>query len=568
LPSSSSSRTFAAGALAGVVIWLCFFSHLGALGLVGPDEPRYAAVARDMAASGDWVTPRLYGQPWFEKPVFYYWSAAICFRFLGGNEIPARLPSAIAALIAALAMAWLAWKHYGPQAAWAALLIFPTCVAAIGFARAATPDMLFSAALALAITSAASVLRRCGALRSREEPRPTGSGSVTPAALFGACLAVATLAKGPAAIALAGGSTVLWAVLTGQWKPARRLAHPLAILSFCLVAVPWYALCGARNPGFLRTFLLLHNFERYLTPIFQHRQPFWFFGPILLIGLLPWTALLLGMIQDGMRLLRMGPWEDSPGLFFGCWVVFPVVFFSFSQSKLPGYLLPAFPPLAVLLASTLRLEDDSARNRWILAAVGLTWMALAFSISHWMNRLPVDGRAAVTGFGAGFFWAALGGGFVIALLAFFRWPLSAVAFAGLLLAALIEFSAVRILPRLDPYLSARGAASAAAASSAPRAELRVYRLERNWHYGLNFYLGRELPEWTSVLAGNSAPSGQVSGTAHPILVYTNAEGLAELASTGRKFRVLERGSPQLQLVQVESANGPLQPLAASSAERN
>jgi len=142
---------------AALTILTCLFSHLGAMGLAGPDEPRYAWIARSMATSGDWVTPRLYGQPWFEKPILHYWLGALGFNLNAPAEWAARLPSALAALAAALAIAWFAWKHYGIEEDLAgspvvlAPLIFSTTVAAVGFARAATPDMLFSACLALAM---------------------------------------------------------------------------------------------------------------------------------------------------------------------------------------------------------------------------------------------------------------------------------------------------------------------------------------------------------------------------------------------------------------------------------
>jgi 4-amino-4-deoxy-L-arabinose transferase-like glycosyltransferase len=223
--------------LAAAVLFVCFFSHLCALGLVGPDEPRYAAVARAMVETGDWVTPRLYGQPWFEKPALYYWGAAAAFRILGVSESAARLPSALAAALATLALAWAAWRLYGAAAGRAVLFILPTCVGSLAFARAATQDMLFSAALAAAMLTAHAV---CSPVRSENF---TESSAVLRKSLlgrfaFGFFLGVATLAKGPAGIALAGGSVALWALVSRRWREAFRLAHPLAIAAFCLPRFP------------------------------------------------------------------------------------------------------------------------------------------------------------------------------------------------------------------------------------------------------------------------------------------------------------------------------------------
>ena len=139
---------------------MCLFSGLGALGLVGPDEPRYAAIARAMAETHDWVTPRLWGTPWFEKPVLYYWTAGIAMRIFGVSEFAARLPSALAALLAVVAVAWTALRSYGVGAAWYSLLMLPTSVAMIGFSRAASPDMLFAGLLTAAMAVACEMLQK------------------------------------------------------------------------------------------------------------------------------------------------------------------------------------------------------------------------------------------------------------------------------------------------------------------------------------------------------------------------------------------------------------------------
>jgi 4-amino-4-deoxy-L-arabinose transferase-like glycosyltransferase len=141
-----------------VTLYFCYFHQLGVVGLMGPDEPRYAWIARDMAETGDWVTPRLYGRPWFEKPPLYYWGAAMCFKLFGVSEAAARSPSAISALLATLAMAWLAWRLYGAETARWLLLLLPTTVGMIGFSHAAATDMPFSAMLTIAMVCAAVVL--------------------------------------------------------------------------------------------------------------------------------------------------------------------------------------------------------------------------------------------------------------------------------------------------------------------------------------------------------------------------------------------------------------------------
>jgi 4-amino-4-deoxy-L-arabinose transferase-like glycosyltransferase len=166
-----------------LVIGVCLFSGLNALGLVGPDEPRYAAIARAMAETRDWVTPRLWGTPWFEKPILYYWAAATSIRLFGVSEFSLRLPSALAGLLAVAAAAWTALRSYGMRTACYALLMLPATVAMIAFARAATPDMLFAAFLTAALAAAIEILQK---------PRPGTLARI----LFGVFLGAGVLAKG------------------------------------------------------------------------------------------------------------------------------------------------------------------------------------------------------------------------------------------------------------------------------------------------------------------------------------------------------------------------------------
>src|SRR5438046_2118129 len=325
-------------ALIVVTLAVCYFSNLGAIGFVGPDEPRYAWIARDMAESGDWVTPRLYGKPWFEKPVLYYWMAAASFKLFGVSEAAARLPSALCALFAALSLAWLARRVYGEETARWLLLLLPTSVGMIGFSHAAATDMPFSGMLTIAMVCAAVVL---GLTRNENTPVIPRTPWIE-LILFGFFLGLAVLAKGPAAIILTGGAVFFWALITKRWRDAVRLLHPVAIVSFCATALPWYILCARRNPDFFHIFIIEHNFKRYLTPEFQHIQPFWYYVPVLSIALLPWLAVALGTFA-GWALKKFTFSLRHATLYFLGWGLFCLVFFSTSNSKPPGYILPGFP---------------------------------------------------------------------------------------------------------------------------------------------------------------------------------------------------------------------------------
>jgi 4-amino-4-deoxy-L-arabinose transferase-like glycosyltransferase len=522
-------ETIGFGLLVAAVIYACFFHGLTNLGLVGPDEPRYAAVAMEMLESGDWVTPRLWSRPWFEKPPLYYWAAASRFQMLGVSEFTARVPSVQTATLLTLALGWLAWRVYGAGTARAVLLMFPTCVGVFGFARAATTDMMFSAFLGLAMICAA-VLVECAA---GTKPRRYWL------LLFGATLGMATLAKGPAAVVLTAGSAGLWALATRRWKAAFRLVRPEAVLVFFAVAAPWYALCALRHADFVETFLISHNIERYLTGVFRHEQPFWFYGPILLIGLVPWTPLLAGTLRDAIVRLRDAAWRESPGLFFACWVLFPLLFFSLSKSKLPGYILPVFPALVLLLARSVTRPAEGKResSSGLLAAVGVTVAALAFSAGFWTRKLP-DG-ASIPAAGTWILLLAVCGG-VIAAMGLAGRSRPAQAATAVLVAAAVFGVSQFVLPQLDAHLSPRAAARALEAEQKPGESVAVLGLHRAWHYGANFYLGRELPVWSP----DSVPGEW--------LVLAGPRGLAELRRQSIPYLVVREISAQAALIRVTS----------------
>jgi 4-amino-4-deoxy-L-arabinose transferase-like glycosyltransferase len=512
---SSLAARIAWSILIVVTLYVCYFSHLGAIGFVGPDEPRYAWIARDMAETGDWVTPRLYGKPWFEKPPLFYWGAAVSFKLFGVSEAAARLPSALSALLATLALAWLALRLYGAETTRWLLLLLPTTVGMIGFSHAAATDMPFSGMLTIAMVCAAVAL---GLTRDAESPVIPQTPWLA-LILFGFFLGLAVLAKGPAAIILSGGAIFFWALFTKRWRDAFRLFHPAAIAAFCLTALPWYILCAHRNPDFFRIFIIEHNFKRFLTPEFQHIQPFWYYLPIILIALLPWPPILAKIASDLRRSSELKFWSLSPELFFICWILFAVVFFSASKSKLPGYVLPAIPPLGLLIsrAVSLHMRKIVQANRWIGITVGATLFVLGVLSSFQSETLHLTPVAL----------ALVGGGLVSAVLGSLQRFAPCLIFS--LLTILLSINLVMSgtsRQAIDSSASARPAAQGAI-DHLPSQELEAvatYKLQRGLPFGLNFYFHRELNEW-------SAPVGRSS------VIFTSQKGSRELEQMGiRCFR--------------------------------
>lgn len=529
---ASSPRPFSglpAILLAAAILWTTLFACAGAIGLIGPDEPRYVSIARSMAESGDWVTPRLNGEPWFEKPILYYWTAAAAFRVLGASDGAARVPSALAALAATLALAAVCARAYGPGAAFALVLIMPTCGLLMGFAHGASTDMVFSGTLGVALALAATIVGDQARTENQPAAMPGGlTGGRHPGWLlgWGAALGVAVLAKGPAAILLAGGSVGLWALLTRRWADAFRLAHPLAIGAALVVALPWYVLCAQRNPDFFQVFIIEHNVQRFLTPVFEHQQPFWYFGVVLLLGLVPWTALLVPVLRDA-RAWASGRHGQHVALLAACWALVTLVFFSLSKSKLPGYILPAFPPAAFLMARVAARDADAQAPSLChaLMVIGTTFALLTAAVlgvaAGGGAFLSQDARLVLADLhvpaAAGLLVA--GSGVAIAVLARRRQAWAALTMTSALTAALLLTVGTLSLPAMDARLTARPAA-AVAVQAAGDGPIALYRLERAWKYGLEYYTRRVVPAWD----GHSAS-----------VVVTSPDGAAALRALGHRI---------------------------------
>jgi 4-amino-4-deoxy-L-arabinose transferase-like glycosyltransferase len=474
-------------------LYICYFHALGVLGFVGPDEPRYAWIAREMEESGDWVTPRLYGKPWFEKPALYYWGAAISFKLFGVTEAAARLPSAFSALLCTLAIAWLAWRVYDAETARWLLLLLPTTVGMIGFSHAAATDMPFAGMLTIAMVFAAGIL---GLTRNENSPVLPRTPWLAPL-LFGFFLGLAVLAKGPAAIVLSGGAILLWAVITKRRRDAFRCLHPVAIATFCLTALPWYILCARRNPDFFRVFFIEHNFKRYLTPEFQHIQPFWFYVPIVLIAFVPWTLPLLWSAISGSLWLWRKKNISQLTIFLLCWPAFCLLFFSASKSKLPGYILPAVPPIGLLLArSYVRLVPEFEKSFWCLLVTYASSVAL-FGLFLWQffGSLQTTAEAG-TSVGIAILLFALANLLLAARRRFYQMHLTPATLCVIpILLLLCFFSPISSAFRINNLYSGRTIATELAANHIPSDQLYYASMHSGQQYSLSFYLHHEIQGW-------------------------------------------------------------------------
>jgi 4-amino-4-deoxy-L-arabinose transferase-like glycosyltransferase len=463
-----------------------FFYGLGAFGLVGADEPRYAQVAREMIERSDWVTPTLLGKPWLEKPALYYWEAMVAFRAFGVSDRAARLPEACdAALLVAAIYFFL--RRFRPGSEMDGALIAASCAGVVGFAHAAATDMPLAACFSIALLGWYAWYE---------------SGRHSYLAAFYIFIALGTLAKGPVAPALAAVIIFLFIALKRDWRAISRTLWIPGILLYLVVALPWYVAVQMRNPEFFRVFILEHNLARFSANVYHHPQPFWFYLPVFLLAMMPWAFALIVAVWERVRLIwveksqAFSSAEDSWSFFLLIWMLVPVLFFSASQSKLPGYILPAVPAGALLVSEFIAgrrgssAGDDRRFSLFFAAAHGIVCGALIFvalsaapvAISHHLawgrSTLVAAGVAIVLAFAIG---AALWSRNGVRLMA--RVTMFAVVVS---VAAVIRFAA----PVIDATQSARPIAESIQGFSQEAVPVALYRVHREQEYGLEFYLNR------------------------------------------------------------------------------
>ena len=471
--------------IAGFCAFL-FFYGLGQFGLIGADEPRYAQVAREMLERSDWITPVLGGQAWLEKPPLYYWQAMLAYSVFGVSDVAARIPAAIDATLLVIAV-YLFFRRFRRGVEVDAALITASCAGMIGYARAASMDMALAAAFSIGMLA-------WWAWRE--------SSKRAYLAAFYIFIALGMLAKGPVAPFLAAGVMVLFALGTREYRLVLKTLWLPGVLLFCAIALPWYVAVQLRNPQFFREFILEHNLARFSSDLYHHRQPFWYYLPVTALAFLPWTVFVIAAMVQPLR----SWWADrntvSPepdlewqfSLFACCWLVVPVVFFSISQSKLPGYILPSIPAGAVLLAAYVRqrLADEqnvskalAVLHALLAAAPIVPSLLIAYVIAE--HRLPA-GRPMLIALAIAFVLCA-----AIALTLVSRLRLRMLRFVTLIpvvlsVAAVLKLGATAI----DQKLSVRPLAAEISSVETHPLQLAVYGVPREMEYGLAFYRNRPI----------------------------------------------------------------------------
>jgi 4-amino-4-deoxy-L-arabinose transferase-like glycosyltransferase len=354
-----------------MLVWLCivvlcvWFGTLDARHLLKSDEGRYAEIAREMFATGDWVTIRYNGLKYFEKPPFHLWMTALAYHAFGVGDWQARLWGAVSGMVGLIMTALAAQRWFGPRVGWlTAMVLLATPTWNLG-SHFNSLDMSVSAALACVL---ATLLI---AQHPSTDPRARRRWMIASWSAMG----VAVLTKGLIGIALPGLVLIAYTIVSRDWQLWRRLNLLIGALWFSVIVAPWFVLVSLRNPEFASFFFIHEHWQRYTSTVHQRSAPFWYFVPQLLIGFLPWLGLTRGMhraVKDDLATHN----SFKPLLLLCVWPAVIFVFFSLSGSKLPGYIIPLFPALAILAALALDRLTSAAWGRQLLGMSIVATLAL------------------------------------------------------------------------------------------------------------------------------------------------------------------------------------------------
>jgi 4-amino-4-deoxy-L-arabinose transferase-like glycosyltransferase len=502
-----------------------FFFGLAFFGLIGADEPRYAQVAREMLARHDWITPTLGGKPWLEKPPLYYWQAVLAYRIFGVSDWAARLPSAVDATLMVV-VTYLFLRRFRPGFQLDGALMTASAAGIIGFARAASTDMPLAATFTIALLAWYAWYE---------------SKSRRFLALFYCFLALGMLAKGPVAPLLAALIIVIFAVATSDYRLLGRTLWVPGIVLFCALVLPWHIAVQIKNPEFFRIFILQHNLARFGTNLYHHPEPFWYYLPVTLLGLIPWTVFVVTSLAETVSVWwrerrQILDSERALDVFLVIWLAVPVAFFSLSQSKLPGYIVPALPAGTLLLSEYVRRRVANSESPSIflivlhaITAAAPIVPALMIQYLILQHRLPWGKVGAIRLAPA----AGLAIGIAITLRT--KLGLGALRFVTLVPVLLSIWALLGSAPALDSMLSVRPLANEIGHLETKPLPLAVAGVSRETEFGLAFYRNQVIDRYES---------GEVPADEHLLIAPEGSQTAIAKQLAGRRVSYLGSFAPQ------------------------
>ncbi|MBF0097181.1 MAG: glycosyltransferase family 39 protein [Magnetococcales bacterium] len=352
------------------VLW---FALLGYRDLNEPDEGRYAEIPREMVASGDWLTPRLNGFQYFEKPPLQYWATAIFYQLFGSSAATSRLWSALMGFVGILWVIHVGSRLFGSRTGWYAGFILTSMLLYAAMGHFNTLDMGLSVWLFLGI----------GALVLAQTQRESDPVACRNGMLFGwAALAGACMSKGLIGLILPGGALLLYSLWQRDWHLWRHLYLGRGLLLFLLLTFPWVWEVNQANPEFARFFFIHEHFARYTTSVHSRVGPWWYFIGVFILGCVPWTQrAVVALCKPGFS-WRAGAGSFDPVRLLWVYILFVIFFFSISQSKLIPYILPVFPPLALLMGRHLTRQESAPEVGWETRILALLASLLLLGAMH------------------------------------------------------------------------------------------------------------------------------------------------------------------------------------------
>jgi 4-amino-4-deoxy-L-arabinose transferase-like glycosyltransferase len=470
------NKTFA-WTLIAVFVFLSLYV-LGIRTLVPPDEGRYAEMAREMFASGDWITTRLNGIKYFEKPPLQTWMNALSFAVFGLGDWQARLWTGLCAIGGVLLTGYCGSKVFGQRVGFYAALVLGSCLFWVGGGQFNSLDMGLSGMMTLSL---------CALLIAQRD----GAGDAERRNWMLACwagMALAVLAKGLIGLVLPGAVLVLYTLITRDWKLWTRLHLAKGLLLFFTIATPWFVLVAMKNPEQPHFFFIHEHWERFFLNT-HHREGAWYyFFAILIPGFVPW----LGVLPQSLRLgFKREPGLFRPRLMALIWAVFIFAFFTKSNSKLPGYILPIFPALALLVASYLDAGSRRSRmfNAGLMAAIGVGLLVMAPFLPRFAGRAAETAlyQAAQPWVLAAGFAALVGGALSLLYTRQMQRDLAVLALA------LAGFATTELVfAGLNPVGQVRAAVNLLPAIRAElKPDTKIYAVG-TYEQSLTFYLGRPM----------------------------------------------------------------------------
>ncbi len=415
-----------------IALFIMFF-QLGSYPLLDPDEPVYAQTPREMLAAGDMLSPRIYGDYWYDKPPMYYWLVAGSAKIFGMGEFAARFPSALFAVIGALFLFGSVSRLFNVRIGFFSALVMLTSLEYFYLGKAAVTDMTLNLCLMISLLS--FIEKRY--------------------LLFYLFAALAVLTKGPIGLFFPGAIAFLHLLIMNRWRELSRMSIVPGILLFVVVAAPWYGLMAHyHGAAFVDTFLGFHNVTRFTSPEHASGAVWYYFIPVLLVGFFPWTPILFQSIWTA---LTSNSRERPILLFFIIWAAVVFVFFSLSATKLVSYILPMFPALAVVAGWYIDQLMERGRAKPRLTATLITVVlgsALIFGLFKALDTMPYL-EAGVLGCAAVIFG-------MTCLAAFFFWrrstgKLVAVQVVGM--ALFVTMVTSQLMPALAPYFASQSFAT-------------------------------------------------------------------------------------------------------------